>query len=85
MEVAPVDGLNIAYDGTNPKYPVASYDDKSVPEAVHQQQNEKRIWGLRKVTLRLLVALTVSVVVVLTLAIVAGVLLSRNHSKTQGE
>ena len=85
MEVAPVDGLNIADDGTNQKYLVASYDDNSVPEAVHQQQKKKRKWGLRKVTLRLLVALTVSVIVVLALAIVAGILLSKNHSKTQGE
>ena len=84
MEVAPVDGLNIFYDTANQKYPVASSDDPSRSETVHQQQ-KKRKWGLRMVTLRLLVALTVVVIIVLALAIVAGVLLSRNHSKTQGE
>ena len=84
MEVAPVDGLNIAYDGTNQKYPVVSDDDKSGPEVVHQQQKQGK-WRLQKVALRLLVALTVSVIIVLALAIVAGVLLSRNHSKKQGE
>ena len=86
MEVAPVDGLNIAYDRENHKYPANPYDDTSEPKFVQQQQQqEKRTWGLRKVTFRLLIALTVSIIVVLSLAIVAGVLLSRNHSKHQGD
>ena len=84
MEVAPVDGLNIAHEGTNQKYAIVSNEDKSGSEAVDQQQKQRK-WGLQKVTLRLLVALTVSVIIVLALAIVAGVLLSKNHSKNQGE
>lgn len=83
MEVVPAEGLHIAYDRSNMKYPL--FPDS--PTALPQQQEPVResgshVCGLRKVTFWLIVASSALLTVVLVVAVVAGVEISK-HRNTQ--
>jgi len=82
MEVAPVDGLNTAYDRTNEKYSLAPHTAVPIPM---QQQREPRICGRRKVTFWLMTALAVALVVAIAVAIIAGVEVSKHHTQQKGK
>lgn len=82
MEVSPVDGLNTAYDRTNEKYHLASYTAAPIPL---QQEREPRICGRRKVTFWLMTALAVVLVVVIAVAVVAGIEGSKHRTQQKGK
>lgn len=83
MEVAPVQGLNVAYQASD-KYPAASHYEAAPPvPPPPPQKPESRIWGLRKVSLGLIVALVVSLVTVIAVAVVAEVVVSKHRSQQQ--
>jgi len=84
LEVAPVEGLNTAYDRTNEKYSLAPHTAVPVPIPI-QQQRVPRICGRRKVTFWLMTALAVALVVAIAVAVIAGVEVSKRHTQQKGK
>jgi hypothetical protein len=82
MEVAPVDGLNTAYDRTNEKYSLASHNAEPISM---QQHREPRICGRRKVTFWLMTALAVALVIAIAVAVITVVEDTKHDTQQKGK
>ncbi|CAO1605770.1 hypothetical protein XANCAGTX0491_009276 [Xanthoria calcicola] len=78
LEVVPEDGLNVFYDSSNGKYTViADVVEPAPPPQSQDQERRPRIWRRRKTAFWLWIVLSVSIVTVITVAVVASILISR--------